>query len=262
MTPEGKQDLLIGLGARGAVVGAALLLYGVHRLPTFVGPLVVVLGPLLDAAVHRFRKGSPAIEPPKPEAPELKPPDVGESFRVSLSIRDTFGRTTGRDNGWLIFSEGWILFEGVRTEFAITRGESYRWPTAAAFGLRLEDGRNVVISVAPNAGLEKRLNQAFRAWEAAPIPDGEAMLPPREVHTEIYARRHGFWILGGAFAGAGIASGAWDGSRPEIALATIALTGSLVGMSHSARQLRTALARTPLSARGSTLAESIMPVNR
>lgn len=260
MAPQAKRDLGLGFLVRGIVYGFGLL--AGTFLPRFSPPLAIgllVLCPVLDAIVRRIWKSPPAVEPPKPQ-----PPEIGEAFRVGLTIRDARGQVTGRDHGWLIFSEGWILFEGNRSEFAITRGESYRRRSESLFVLRLEDGRAVYLSPATGWDSEKALNEAFKTWETVPIPDGEAVLPPEEVHPEIVAEHQLGWIFGTVAAAVVLAFGIGFVSWPTIALGSILSTGYVLGAAECTRRLRASLARALLdrSVPDPSMPERILPVKR
>ena len=187
--PEERRRLAIAFGTLG---GALAILGTVWAIFPATFHLIGPFGPALVYAASLVANRIERRSTPKPK----EPPEIGDAFEVRLTIRDAHGLRTGSDQGWTIFSQGWVLFEGTRTDFAVTRGESSRQLREGTLTLRLEDGRKVTFSPIGGPPIARQLNRAFNAWEVAMVPEGEAVLPPIETHSEIWAERHTLCIVG------------------------------------------------------------------
>lgn len=108
----------------------------------------------------------------------------GESVWISLAIWDRFEKATGGDVGWLIHSDGWLLFEGGRTAFALTRNEVSRDQWNGKGVLWIEDGRKIEFRLPHERPKRAVLDGLLAAWDTAPTPKGEAVLPPIATHPE------------------------------------------------------------------------------
>jgi len=121
-------------------------------------------------------------EPPKDLTPLATVPPPGPSFAVSLEIwrEDAM---FGQDEGIVTFVDGWLHFVGRRTEFSLRR----------AGAQRLDDRRTIVFAD-ESLTFEARdgdaeFGRALSVWHrATPVPVGESVLPPREVHPSGLAR--------------------------------------------------------------------------
>ena len=134
------------------------------------------------------------IRRPKPVSISL--PGADDAFAVRMTVVDRIGEQTGSDCGTLIFCDGWLLFEGARTEFAVTRGEAWANAPGTSVNLTLEDRRTVRLTLPLEASGYKPFNEAFSRWNLQPIPDGEAVLPPREIHPEVWVERWTWCVIG------------------------------------------------------------------
>jgi hypothetical protein len=114
-----------------------------------------------------------------------------------MEVQGFNGLATGSDYGWLVSCDGWLLFEGTRTNFALTRGEARQLRYEVVGHLFLEDDRRVAFSVVGEMPDPKPLQDIIRCWEREPIPGGDAILPPREPHPQIWADRSTYCVLGG-----------------------------------------------------------------
>lgn len=167
----------------------------------------------------------------------------GESVWVNLTVQDAHGRKTGGDRGWLVHCEGWILFEGERTSFAFTRGEAWT-PRYEGHGVfALEDRRRVILTPVGEKPGPTPLKALVAAWNEAPIPAGEAILPPTDLHPQHWVDQHAAWVLGAVvaatFGGFAVAFQAW----PIAVLATVARVFCIVCAYDCARRLRAELPR-------------------
>ena len=106
-----------------------------------------------------------------------------------MTVLSPLSSTTGNDRGWLVHNDGWLLFDGERTSFAFTRGEARKESFGPFGSFRLEDGREVRFSPPGEKPDVAPLEDIVRKWEAAIIPDGEAVLPPVEIHPSVWAER-------------------------------------------------------------------------
>ena len=118
--------------------------------------------------------------------------NLGESVLVTLSVVNAKGGTTGNDLGRLISNEGWLLFEGERTAFALTRQKAQVPRFGAAGVVNLED-RRAVRFASPDAVM---LDRVLTDWSLSPVPDGEAVLPPTETHPGVWAERWTGCVIG------------------------------------------------------------------
>ncbi len=138
----------------------------------------------------------------------------------------THAGATGSDRGWLIFSDGWLLFEGARTSFALTRGEARNLPPQS-LTLKLEDRRSVQFSLPGERPNAEPLNRALRRWNAEPIPEGEAILPPIEIHPTFWVDRCSLSALGVAIMAVPMVLAALYAYWIVAALAGVVLLGCL-----------------------------------
>lgn len=228
-TPEERRWKRFLLGFLGAYAVVAFLLMvfvpAVGKLTPLFGLVLVILG----------------VGKEKREVAPVYESGPGEGFSVSVSVVDQHGVTRGLDKGWLIFSEGWLLFEGARTSFAVTRGEARGKVFGMQLSLTLEDRRNVQFTVAPER--QDALLQGHREWNLAPIPDGEALLPPVDVHPLIWADRWTLCVFGavafGVVTGFGIGFGYWW----VVAVSSMAVIACLCSAAYYVRRLRRELLR-------------------
>ena len=211
------------------LVLGAVLIFGFPKVGSVILPFVncCIMVPVLVSSARR--------KPP----PDEDPYGPGESLLVQASVRNSGGMRTGGDIGRLISSEGWLLFEGERTSFAVTRGEAYE-PRYGETGLvNLEDGRSVLFS-APDAGV---LERVLTDWSASPVAEGEAVLPPVEIHPGIWVERWTMTLTGALIffivAGFGLAFG----FPLAAALASVGLVACLGAAGGVARRLGKELPR-------------------
>lgn len=227
-TPEGRRQTRILLLVLAAYLAVALLLVAFVPNVGKLMPLINVVFPIV-AVLGRKQKKTPALGS-----------GPGESFEVRMTVADRHGVATGTDRGWLIFSEGWLLFEGARTSFAVTRGEARGRLYGIQLSLTLEDRRSVQLSLVEG---QESLTQAHRDWNAAPIPEGEALLPPTEFHPETWVDRWSLCIFGAVGFGTVLGFGIAFGVGWVIASSLLAVLACLIVASRCARRLRRELSR-------------------
>lgn len=182
-----KRLKLIGTILVAYLLIALYLLLWAPKAGRFILPLINIAF-LLGSLVSGLRK-----------KPELKAEEgMEEGAPARLTVLSSQRVNTGSDYGRLIECDGWLLFEGARTSFAVTRGEARRPKYDPPGHLRLEDDRTVVFAPIGGGLDHEPIKRVLQKWERASIPDGEAVLPPRETHPEIWADR---WTVA---VGAGI----------------------------------------------------------
>ena len=115
-------------------------------------------------------------------APSPALPD--ERFPVFLRLIRQ-GVRTGQDEGVVIFFDGWLLFEGRRTTFAI-RNRDALFLSDEDNRLRFDQGIEGEFFPYEKDGDRRDLRDAFGVallrWSKGPSPDGEPVLPPGTVH--------------------------------------------------------------------------------
>ena len=179
----------------------------------------------------------------RPKSEPISLLGADDAFEVRMAVVSRTGEQTGKDFGTLIFCDGWLMFEGGRTDFAVTCGEAAATPTARSVTLTLEDRRTVRLTLLDENCEFRSFSEAFSRWNSQPIPDGEALLPPTETHPEVWVERWTGCILGLiaciAFAGMALAFG-----FPLGAAFTLLPAGGLVwGARVLSRRLRQELTR-------------------
>lgn len=214
--------ILLGYLGLGAVLAFVFPKVGHHILPFMSG-----LGLALPIVANTRRKSDP---------PETLGP--GETFPMTLALTNRRGVATGKDQGHLIFSEGWLLFEGARTAFALTRAEGAGWTDSRVVRFTLADGRGAVFSLPPNSPSSDRLKAAYYVWSGMSIPKGEAVLPPVEIHPAVRAERWSLAVVGLVVCVPVAALGLFFAFWPLAILATLGATASLAGARRCARRLR------------------------
>ena len=187
--PESRQ------ASRRHVTKALVVLgtfFAIAGLIWFLKPGLVRYLPFLNVGwvfFSLFRNRRPKSEP-------ISLPGADDAFSVRMAVVDRIGEQTGSDFGTLIFCEGWILFEGGRTNFALSRGEAAAIPTARSVTLTLEDRRTVRLTLLDEGCDFRSFSEAFSRWNSLPIPDGEAVLPPTDIHPGVWAERWTGCVIG------------------------------------------------------------------
>ena len=172
-----KTQRRIGHFLTAYVVFGVVMIFGFPDIGKHVLPVVNICLAVVNV-VRIYLK-------PKTTVDEGQGP--GESVLVTLSVANEKGRTTGKDRGRLISSEGWLLFEGERTAFALTRRDANVPRFGAAGVVNLVDRRSVRL-ISPDAAI---LDRVLTDWSLSPVPDGEPILPPVDRHPEVWVER---WI--------------------------------------------------------------------
>lgn len=132
--------------------------------------------------------------------------EAREALPVLLIVSDGFGQPTGKDHGWVTFADGWLVYEGLRTEFTLTKA-AINLPYEFALGgvtMKVADGRRVTLKPiaadgAPGnsaeRGDEQRLIGCIQAWLTESIPGGLSTFPPRALHPEVARERLAFPLV-------------------------------------------------------------------
>ncbi|RYG25158.1 hypothetical protein EON82_08145 [bacterium] len=113
-----------------------------------------------------------------------------EAFPVTIQVSRK-GRRIGRENGWVAFVDGWLVYEGLRTSFSLrTCDVSSRYEFGGYLFLKEHDGTVVRMFLLtdfmqtsrPGRWRDRRrMREAFEEWRNTSSPVGEPVLPPREV---------------------------------------------------------------------------------
>ncbi len=162
----------------GLVVLGSVLLFAFSL--TFGAPWpVVALVAGIVATVTVMRPGAHA---------HAALPTLGEdaAFPVTMELRTGWKRT-GFENGWLGFADGWLVYEGLRTSFSLTKRHVGIRRDGTSYRLRLPEGRELRFTLLTDALQTTRpagrsdaqgLREAFNAWTREPSPVGEPLWPP------------------------------------------------------------------------------------
>ena len=130
------------------------------------------------------------LERPNQLASLLPAPPPPGQFKAAVTYRRQ-GIATGRDEMALTVVDGWLVGEGVRSDFAL-RAEDVAFVRAGAGGrlwLSLGDGTDLVL-----CGVHRE--ETLERWWAAKAPvEGEPTFPPARAHPQELARRTA-WLFG------------------------------------------------------------------
>ena len=111
-----------------------------------------------------------------------------EAFWVRILVeRD--GVRTGTDHGYATFVDGWFVFEGLRTSFALKESDVSRieHPRDVPYRLALVDGTRLVVDPLGVPSVAQELKRAVVAWRTSPSAGGESVFPPALVHPQVIA---------------------------------------------------------------------------
>lgn len=142
-------------------------------------------------------------------------PSPGPCFYVEIALQRG-RRTTGGDLGIVAFSDGWLVYEGQTTAFALSPQDVQK-ATREAMGwaLRLPDDQALTLLIHGNAEWEYEIAR----WLREPPPDGLSRLPPlapNRVHRLRRAGQH----QAGAYMVAGLGLGGalvrWLHHKPNL----------------------------------------------
>jgi len=182
----------------GAMVGT---LYASRAKGEDVGQVLAVLAIAPVAAVlgaWKFRRSDT-------ERHASLPTVAGnlEAIPVCLEIRHK-GRLTGRETGWVTFADGWLVYEGVRTEFSLKPQDVFgSCRDGQATELDMMDYRRVKLSPLESDSLTQaparkedrdRLERQVAEWQRGVSPSGRSILPPRAPHPEVMGNAIGYGI--------------------------------------------------------------------
>lgn len=158
-----------------AVVPALVLIVGLTIAYSVVGAVPIVNH--LWTWTDRLRITPWRMESLAPD------PSPEEWFPVQITIWQR-GVKTASDEGMVSFADGWLVYEGRRTQFAIRNGDA-SLIDAESSRLRLTDGS--VAELIPFHRLGQRQNlrrgfeEGFARWFNSVRPQGRSVLPPKNV---------------------------------------------------------------------------------
>lgn len=175
-----------------AILAVALLSTGMALLHQagLIGSCWLVIAAFLRWAFTR--RAVPSV------AALMDLPPSDDQYPVDLKLTRN-GVTFGTDTGVVSFNDGWLTYQGLRTEFAVqaqhvsaTASKRREWGVdllALKVSYAREDGAYLANLVALDrvdgvgSGYRKRFAVAARNWcEARVLVRGEAKYPPTEVH--------------------------------------------------------------------------------
>ncbi|RYG27004.1 hypothetical protein EON82_01005 [bacterium] len=156
----------------------------------------------LGFAASRKSKGSPELRAILPEpAPTLR--------LIAQVAYCHQGTITRQDEMALTVVDGWLVGEGLRSEFALRPCDIDLLRDLAKNGvtLRLQDGSEVVLLDGDRGEWH-----ALAQWRGRPSPEGESHFPPSSVHPNTLAKAWRVLAGGICLALLGIC---WPGLRPD-----------------------------------------------
>jgi hypothetical protein len=129
-----------------------------------------------------------------------KLPDLSgeKAFPVTLNVWHN-RRKVGRENGWVAFVDGWIVYEGLRTSFSVrvsdvqsmlNAGGSFDlwFPEMGAARLSLLTDY-MQTSKPAKLGSRADLSDAYNLWRNGPIPEGRPIFPPVQISPRVFGER-------------------------------------------------------------------------
>jgi len=153
-------------------------------------------------------------------------PTPDASFGVEIMLRRK-ERITGGDLGVVVFSEGWLVYEGRTTAFSLAPAHVRKvWPGTTAWTLYLTEGQRLTL-----VSYDPGWREAIERWTASPGPPGLSRLPPLAPNVIVRLRTPGYLHLGAAIlAGVGLASIFASGGFVGVAVLALLLfaLGSLI----------------------------------
>lgn len=154
----------------------------------------------------------------------LPTPDTAYGVEITLRKGE---RITGGDLGVVVFSEGWLVYEGRTTAFSLSPADVRKWwPDLPTWTIRLPEGQSLTLR-----SHDPGWSEAMRAWLDVPPPTGLSRLPPLTPNPIRRLRVAGYFHLGAAvLAGAALASFASKaGFRGALVFGTLTLLLYAIG---------------------------------
>ena len=191
------------------------------------------------------------------------PPPQGQ-FRARVSYRRD-GLTTGTDEMALVFVDGWLVAEGVRSHFALRGIDVGRITGTGDLTIRLPlaDGSDVRLqNIRDREGRVHVPHALFKTWQKrAEVVEGEPTLPPRFVHPQETARWASSIVIGVFLSslGAFLLQEGWLGFALRQGTWLVGLALTLVGASRWWRLMKVDLCEQK-HARQEVLAGQALPL--
>ena len=188
-----NSERTVAIVATGLPLSLLLTLFGLGSA-WIVGVFAAV--PFVVGVLLRL-KGPDRLAPLLPN-----PPPQGQ-FRAQVSYRRD-GLTTGTDEMALLFVDGWLVAEGVRSHFALRGIDVGRFTGMGdlTIELPLADGSDIRLqNIRDREGRVHVPHPLFRAWQKrAEVVEGEPTFPPAHPHPQVIAP----WAFWSYVASAGI----------------------------------------------------------
>jgi hypothetical protein len=181
-----------------------------------------------------------------------------DSIEVRLRILAQDGKIASHDLGLLIVVDGWLLFEGAHTAFALNRNVAVPSNYVSMGDLQLRDGRTVALIPVDRKQRPTALERSIAEWVRAPIAHGVPILPPHGADPLRWVRTSALCVLASVLYLVLVLSGFWVGAVLGVP-AFVWLVGAIV---HAARRYRrerpkSALPTDPLWREDSTSPQSL-----
>ncbi len=137
-----------------------------------------------------------------------KLPDLSgeKAYPVTLTVLHN-GRKVGRENGWVAFVDGWIVYEGLRTSFSVRALDvQSKLPTSGSIDLSFPTMGSARLRILSDymqtnrpakLGSRAALDAAHDLWRSMPIPEGRPIFPPIGYSPRVLGERAAENLLGG-----------------------------------------------------------------
>lgn len=191
-----RKTFFIGVVATGAAIGGIYLVRASMGKP--LDAFSIWLIPILILA-QAWKWQNPAS---KAHAALPTLTDGSDALPVTLTILNEDDKITGRDYGWVTFADGWLVYEGLRASFSLTKASiGHPEYPPAGIAMFLSDKRRIQLTLITDpvqTNLPARrdaaddLHKATRAWLSGPIAEGDPIPPPGNDHPEVVVERLAF----------------------------------------------------------------------
>lgn len=148
-----------------------------------LGGAVLIIGPLIAWLLLALYARPGARE--HAQLPEL---GGDTAFPVTLDLW-SHGRKVGRENGWVAFADGWLVYEGLRTNFSVRMSDIHLGaPQTGSLTIWYPDKGAARLTLLTDfmqtnrpakMGASRDLDRAVAAWRAGPSPAGQPFFPPQ-----------------------------------------------------------------------------------
>ena len=127
----------------------------------------------------------------------------GDEGEAAVAVRYSLpsgSPALGRDDGLIVVEDGWLVFRGERTEWAVRRTDVIPLQVGEGFAYRGTTGKTLLVTLEP-LGDPYFVGRLVMAWRVEETIDGRPVLPPGTVAPE----RRRWRAPGRAVAGAALA---------------------------------------------------------